>query len=352
MRELAPIYKDRIQTILKAKQHWLFEDQRALKEQIEQTILLGFERSDIYHALRWIKEQCTYENLSNWCKDSLEVRNESLNKTVIFLHAGNLPIVGFQDVLIAILSGVNYNGKLSKKDPYLLAGFIEATNLYSNTSQLRYYVDLEKFKDLNADRLIFSGSDKGAEAVLELAKQKNIIHNQTEIYLRIAHFSLVYFDRYLDSDWMDLTESVLRYNGAGCRSVAIIVSPSDLNFSGCHLTDYAESWLMKNNQTEKDLPEAVAYYKAYYESVGIKTQVWNSTLIVETEPQRMISGIVYWVKGDRGMLDKLKLRYGTSIQSIYGVGNYSDLEPLYKAQFPDLNWKADGIDLLKEFTKI
>lgn len=351
MIHLANIYEARIQLILTAKQIWLFDEQEALKANIEKTVLLGFERSDIMHSLRWIKEICTEENLRKWCYESANESKVKGGITVIFLHAGNLPLVGFQDVLISILSGVRYNGKLSRKDPYLLASFIDVINRLESSLELRYSVDLSTFENLNADGLIFAGSDKGVNAILDKALEIKCIHAQTSIYLRTAHFSLAYFNRFLDSDWEDLAESILRYNGAGCRSVAIIVSSSDLNFSSCNLNDYVESWLLKNKQEEKVLPQHIEYYKSYYESIGIKTQIWNSALIVETIPQRLISGLVYWIKGDEETINRLQLRYGKAIQAIYGVGNQTDLEPLYKAQFPDLNWKADGIDLLKEFTK-
>jgi len=351
MNNLPDVYEKRIQLILKALQKWLFEPESGIADQIENTVLLGFERSDIHHSLRWIKETCTEEYLRKWCFESAKKSEVVEQKTVIFLLSGNLPLVGFQDVIISILSGVKYNGKLSRKDPYLLAGFIDSFNSVSTTIQLRYSIDLHYFANFRADSLIFAGSKKGAEDVLNKSMELKCIHNQTKIYLRTSHFSLAYFNRYLDTDWMDLAESILRYNGAGCRSVAIIVSESELNFSGCQLVDYAESWLLKNKQSESSIPEHLRYYEAYYKSVGIKTQFWNSTLIVENEPQRMIPGIVYWIKGDRVTLESILLRYKSDIQSVYGVGNYTDLEPLYKAQFPDLNWKADGIDLLEEFTK-
>jgi len=351
MKTLAKTYEERIQLILKAKQLWLFDEQESIKLNIEKTVLLGFERSDIMHSLRWIKDMCTEENLRNWCIESAKNCNVTENITVIFLHAGNLPLVGFQDVLISVLAGVKYNGKLSKKDPYLLASFIDVLNKVDTSLELRYSVDLDTFTNLKADGLIFAGSTKGVNAILDKALEIKCIHAQTSIYLRTAHFSLAYFNRFLDKDWEDLTESILRYNGAGCRSVAIIVSSSELNFSGCQLTNYVEAWLMKNKQEEKTLPQHIEYYKAYYESIGIKTQVWNSTLIVETIPQRLISGLVYWIKGDEETILLLQLRYGKAIQAVYGVGTHSDFEPLYKAQWPDLNWKADGIELLKEFTK-
>ena len=65
--------------------------------------------------------------LRRWLDDSLSHPDISPRKDTVFyaLHAGNLPLVGFQDVLAVLLSGAGYAGKLSRKDPWLIASFFD-----------------------------------------------------------------------------------------------------------------------------------------------------------------------------------------------------------------------------------
>ena len=90
--------------------------------------LFSFE--DIKFQIRALKENIDSGQVKEWAKRAeLGERKNSFNQKVLCLHAGNLPLVGFQDALGTILSGADYFGKVSRKDPYLLPTFLEKVNL-------------------------------------------------------------------------------------------------------------------------------------------------------------------------------------------------------------------------------
>lgn len=337
----------RIDWILEAKEKWLNNANNLLQNAIHKTIALGFEKSDIYHAIKWISSELNRENIEKWCSLVEVVPEKQKFSKSLFLHAGNLPLVGFQDVIAAILSGTQYYGKLSKKEPYLLKSFLDIINEISTSLNLHYSTSLEAFENMNADRLIFSGSEQSTKDVLTRLKHLNALKESSKKLIRTAHFSIAVFNRNRSQDWEDLAESIFRYNGLGCRSVSIIISTEPLKIqNSCSLTDFSESWFLKQGRRIQSLTPTQLYYKAYYESVDIPVLVWGDKLIVETTPGRMIPGIIYWIKGNESERLQIISKYAYQIQTIYHTDAFSNEEPLYKAQFPDLNWKPDGEDLL------
>lgn len=332
--------KERIQAILAAKELWLFGSKEELNLAVKQTIDLGFEQTDVFHALNWVQDNVTQEKLEQWFKlNQVQAKNP---KKVLFFHAGNLPLVGIQDVIGAVLSGVLYFGKLSKKDPFLMSGFLNALIKVAPNLSITYSQNVEDFVDLSADALVFSGSESSSKQVLALAKAENMISENAKTLIRTAHFSIAVLGKFDEIEIYDAVESCLRYNGEGCRSTKIILAPFSINDFGCEITDVVESWWIKTKRSEQNLNSTQLYYNAYYRSVGISMMNWQSQLVVETQPNRLVPGLVYWINSNEISLDELKLKYGNQIQSIYSTQE----EDLMKAQNPDLNWKPDGKDLL------
>ncbi|TNE72828.1 hypothetical protein EP331_06065 [bacterium] len=336
-----------ISQILQAKQQWLFEQKELLDTQIQQTIEAGFNKSDVFHALRWINDRVTEEALINW--SSKTEKQTGAQTKVLFFHAGNLPLVGFQDVIAALLANVRYYGKLSRKDPFLLSGFLNVLKqIQGNTSQLTYSTEIHDFDSILADKLVFSGSEEGSKAVLELAKSRKMIRDDAQLIMRTAHFSIARLRKNREESLNDVVESVLRYDGEGCRSVKMIIAPYGLLSNDCALVDQVDLWQMKNNQTHQQLSDAAKYYKAYYQSIDKPVTVWMNKIIVEHMPTRFEKDVIYWQKGDDSDINQIRAKYGNRIQCIYSdAPEFPYEEDLFYAQNPQLDWKPDGTDILE-----
>ena len=111
------IFNQHITKVVRATKAWLQPDNLSLKKAIDKTVEEDlFSLEDIKFQVRTLKQKVDSGQVEEWAERAgLSERNNSSGKKVLCLHAGNLPLVGFQDTLGTILSGADYHGKLSKK---------------------------------------------------------------------------------------------------------------------------------------------------------------------------------------------------------------------------------------------
>ncbi|HAW80491.1 MAG TPA: hypothetical protein DCX27_12750, partial [Balneola sp.] len=149
--------KSHISKVSQATRKWLQPYNQSLKKAIDKTVEEGlFSFEDIKFQIRTLKQKVDSGQIEEWAKraELSEIKN-SVEQKVLCLLAGNLPLVGFQDALGTILSGADYYGKLSKKDPYLLSGFLKMMDEAHLDNQIQYSTELADFKDLQADKVLF-----------------------------------------------------------------------------------------------------------------------------------------------------------------------------------------------------
>src|SRR5690625_6618692 len=97
--------------------------------------------------------------------------------------------------------------------------------------------------------------------------------------MRTAGFSMAYIENESSETYQDLTEAIFRYGGAGCRSVAIVVSPFPLRKVQCGFTDYIESFWLANPPHHKVI-ESILYRIALNNALGI-VQTWMIHILLE-----------------------------------------------------------------------
>lgn len=348
--------KTHIKKVNEATKAWLQPDNLALKGAIEKTVADGlFSFQDIKFQIRSLKQKVDTNQVEEWAnRVDLSEQNNAIGKKVLCLHAGNLPLVGFQDVLATVLSGANYYGKLSRKDPYLLASYVAKLKEFEVESRMEISTNLDEYKNLKADRVLFAGSEESVIPVQEKLQQLNAVNENTKISIRTAKFSMAYLDNENKETLRDMIEAIFRYGGKGCRSVAVIVSPFSLNQVKCHFTDYVEEFWLKNPQHKKP-NERLAFQFAYNKAIE-RDQAWlDDFMIQETDEFPDQEFTLNWVQGDQEKLKELKQQFGASIQSVYRTGEHIDgikTEFLSQAQTPDLWWEPDGVGVLKSILRI
>lgn len=345
--------------VLKASvNHWLRPDNTELKLAIERTVdeqLFSFE--DIKYQLKFLKEALSPKNIDQWISKSDFKVNSLRNKTILCLHAGNLPVVGIQDLLAVMLSGANYFGKLSNKDPYLLPTLINILRENGDLQNVYYSTELKTFFGSKVNAWMFSGAENNAYIVKNILADHQIISAETPSLLRTAFFSAAYIDRFDKQTMKDLTEAVFRYGGSGCRSVALIVSPFEFDDVKCELTDYIEQfWL--NNPQHRHPSKSLTHRFALNKAVG-KSQAWlHDFLIEEGKEVPREKFILRWKKGDFTSFSEIVKDNNSGLQSVYStaehIGKYAGnhiVEPLSSSQKPPIWWKPDGINSLEWLQK-
>lgn len=342
-----------ISDITEAVLEWLHPDNEILRSAIERTADENlFAIHDIRHRIRHLKHSVTDDSIRIWCERSGLTKPSLSLGSVLCLHAGNIPLVGFHDLLAVLLTGGRYRGKLSRKDPYLMDSFLQILLDKDLVEESSWSVDLAQFKTQKADAVLFSGSDKSVPPVLEALESLNVANDNTPKLIRTAHFSIAWITDNNMQTMEDLTEAVFRYGGNGCRSVAVVVAPFHLNSEKCTFTDYIESFWLKNPQHDKP-DETLSYRFAYNKAIGIE-QAWLDHFLIEehaTSPNEKF--VLRWIKGGRQEVEHLTGKSGSGLQSVYsnseiGVEFHGKLtEPLSLAQRPPVWWKADGTDTIR-----
>lgn len=345
----------RVQLVEKAVNSWLESDElnNAIQRTIESSL---FTLSDVQNSVRHLRNAIQRGDLQTWIKlNERSVKNLS-DCTILCLHAGNLPLVGLQDALAVIISGASYAGKISKKDPFLLESFLN--HLINSSpkiaSQIRFSTELTDFAGLEAHYWMFAGSENSLAGIKSTLESHEIIKSGSESLLRTAHFSMAVLGTSFNNlDLVDLVESVLRYDGKGCRSVAVVYSDVELKTVADELEKIGKEWL---NSNDRDFNPSVylRWRFAYNATIGVD-QVWvGNALIQSGNPVIGHNQQVSWQSLEK--LSEQLHQFGSGVQQIYLCGDnssfYKELfdekkDYLKNSQSPPLYWRPDGIDPLE-----
>ena len=138
-------------------------------------------------------------------------------KRVGLVLAGNIPMVGFHDVISVVLSGHIPLIKLSSKDQLLIPFLLRKWNDFSDGN-----VTFELVQKLeNFDAVIATGSNNTARYLEFYFKDSPSIirKNRTSVAVLEGNES--------DEELQLLAEDIFRYFGLGCRNVTYLFIPQD-----------------------------------------------------------------------------------------------------------------------------
>lgn len=350
----------RAQNIQDLVLRWLDDDQGFLTQAVSETMRHSYFRPcDISHSIDHWRTVLTSGQLTQWTsriERTLKGETDrSLN--VLCLHAGNLPLVGLQDTLATLVAGYRYFGKLSRKDPWLMSSLLKYLTM-NGVPNIHYSTNLFEFSGRHFDYWMFAGSESSLSDLAQLLTDNGMITDATYRLMRTAHFSVAYIPDPDNLDYRQLIEAIMRYEGKGCRSVAIVYSNVSLDAVHDRLKHYVDEWVT-NNKVDNKTTKRLLFRGAYNAAVGASQWVSEHLIVQEGVPLPDLPGIVYWqpITNFKSQL----AGFGNSIQQIYfGRGSETPeiefrkelLEPLSKAQNPDLDWMPDGTDVLHWLTNV
>ncbi|MCB0665427.1 MAG: acyl-CoA reductase [Saprospiraceae bacterium] len=140
---------------------------------------------------------------------------------VALILAGNLPLVGFHDVLCVLISGHHALVKLSEKDDILLPGLLrKMEQWYPPIRERITFVD----RIVNFDAVIATGSNQSAANFERyFSRYPNIIRkNRNSVAILTGH------ER--SEDMKNLGNDIFSYFGLGCRNVSKLYVPQRYDF--------------------------------------------------------------------------------------------------------------------------
>jgi len=339
---------------------WLTDSSGLLQAAVAQTVENKlFLSDDVHFALQDIQRTVTPGVLLDWAEAAkCEGGASAVNKRVLCLHAGNLPLVGFQDVVACLMSGATYAGKISRKDPWLLPSLLQQLKQDKGFDDITYSSSLSSLKGLQANMVLFSGSERSIPEIRKILEQKQILAHGARELIRTAHSSLAWIPELapeqLSQTAADMAKATFRYEGKGCRTLTTAFTGHDTRELLQAVASAAgTSPYIQQNLLGRSLPPLLKYKAAFCEAIGREHVVIGDRLIQVSEPEVHTEGLITLTGGTledcRAYLDK----QGGRIQSLYIPGGKGpqpegvECEPLEQAQTPPLSWKPDGTDPLK-----
>ena len=252
------------------------------------------------------------------------------SKKVALICAGNIPMVGFHDLLSILLCGHHAYLKPSSDDTPLMTTL--ATILADLVPAWKEKITIvERVKSTEVDALIATGSDNTARYFEYYFKAlpKIIRKNRTSLAILTEETT--------DDDLKALAEDIFAYYGLGCRNVSKLFVPVgfDVQRLFAIMPDYAyldEHHKYMNNYT---------YNKALYLLNQEKFLENGFFLLLENDRMHSpISALFYEEYSDRSAVDKRLEEMADSIQCIVDGKQIA----FGQAQQPSLLDFADNID--------
>lgn len=284
------------------------------------------------------KEFLTLEHLEAWVKGYPELKvNRSPIKIGLVL-AGNIPAVGFHDVLTTFVAGHQAMIKYSEKDQYLIPYMI-AFLLKEDPRSVAYFVSVFKLKDFDA--VIATGSNNSAMYFEQyFSKYPNIIRKNRN--------SIAVLDgTETEEELLALGEDVFAYFGLGCRSVAKLYVPEKYDFSPfLSLMDIHHKELMNHNKYNNNYD----YNRSIYLLNNVPHLANDCLMLLEHENLlSRISSVHYEYYNNVEDLEEKLEGVKEQIQCIATKMNLpkQNTVALGQAQHPALNDYADGVDTLQ-----
>ena len=296
-----------------------------------------FTEEQCDHALYAIAEHYLDELSLNNFVNHYSIRDNIENHVLGLIPAGNLPLVGFHDLLCCFLSGKSVQIKLSDKDKYLLPALIELIGEeYPDISEQVNFVD----KLVNFDAIIATGSNNTNRYFELYFKEypKILRKNRSSVCILSGNES--------DEELEAIADDAFKYFGLGCRSVSKLFVP-------------------KGYDIKKVFPafEKYGHYKNHHKFRN-NFEYNNANLLLNND--EFLTDDVFIIKEDSSMISRISTLHYEFYDSLEDLIEHLDLNQdkiqcisthlkinaldtigLGETQKPKLTDFADGVDTVQ-----
>jgi len=258
-----------------------------------------------------------------------QIRDENNNpKKVGLVLAGNIPLVGFHDVLCTFLTGHIAVIKPSSKDAALIKHLVQKLIEWNNEAA-RYLVLQDLLK--GCDAYIATGSNNTGRYF------DYYFRNHPTIIRKARTSVAILTGGETEKELESLADDVYQYFGLGCRNVTQLYVPHDYDFVPLLEAFRKYNWTINHNKYKNNYDYNLAIHL-----LNNKKYMTNGSilLIEDASPFSPISQLHFQYYED---LKKLKERLlnNESIQCVIG-----ERLPFGAAQCPTLTDFADGVDTM------
>lgn len=298
-----------------------------------------FVKEQVLIAIQSWAAALTAENLNHWCS-AYDFSREPLKKVGLIL-AGNIPLVGFHDLISVLISGNIALVKLSSNDQKLLPLLAEY---------------LQKVEPQFAERLVFiKGKMEGFDAVIatgsnNTARYFDYYFNSVPNIIRKNRNSVALLTGEETPEQLTaLGKDIFTYYGLGCRNVSKLFVPRGYNFDAFFQGMYAQKDVISYEKYANNYD----YNKAVFLMSEFKL-LDNGFLTIKEDASYAspISSVYYeYYDAIEEVMERLK-NDQEKIQCIVSNGITTDSIAFGQTQTPQLWDYADQVDTLAFLLKL
>ena len=290
-----------------------------------------FTKENIASALRAWEDQLSANMLNAWLSP-YKLKQLASQKKVLIIMAGNMPLVGFHDLLAVLISGHKVVLKMSSADNILLRVLIEKLiNIAPNFKESISFID--DVKNRSFDAIIATGSDNSAQYFESYFKgaKKIIRKNRRSVAILDGSESIM--------ELKGLAVDVFAYFGLGCRNVSKLFLPNGYDLNKLFDVFFSYSHLLNHKKYGNNYD----YNKAVF-LIGNNKLVENGFLLMK-EDKSFLSPVAMLYYEYYDDIHTVQQFIDANSQQLQCVVSKKDI-PFGNTQKPNLWDYADGVDTL------
>ena len=263
------------------------------------------------------------------------------------LNAGNVPLVGMQDLLAVLMTGHRYRGVLSSKSPYLLPAFSRTIRQFHPGIPIAFE-SLEQAL-AKSTRLMATGADATISMVSAAAGRAGIDPGRQ--LLRGTRLSVGVMDGHeSQGELAGIARDALLHEGRGCLNASIILAPATVRAAA---VANAFSQFREDFPPHPDTLDALRDERRFLEATRQAHIFGRGFVLVEAPPEPRRPGVVVlsryeaieaveeWIRRNDNRLQTVI----ASKRVVLDIGSLDTCEP-GSSQDPPLDWRPDRIDAI------
>ncbi|WP_341199397.1 acyl-CoA reductase [Croceibacter atlanticus] len=298
-----------------------------------------FTKNNVRFSLQQWQLALTEDNLSAWLKN-YNIKTKT-PKTIGLILAGNVPLVGFHDVLSVLVTGHNVLIKYSSNDQRLLPLLLEELKAINNKYKDRIKTAKDQLKGFDA--VIATGSNNTSRYFNYYFK------NVPSIIRKNRHSVAILTGEESPEQIQLLANDIFRYYGLGCRNVSKLLVPEGYNFNTFFENIMNWSEVINDNKYANNYD----YNKAVYLMSGANMLDNNFVLLKEDKGFSSPIGVLFQDSyNNLEELEEILAEEKDNLQCV--VSNNLQPHHIYfgETQHPKLWDYADNIDTVEFLLKV
>lgn len=322
---------------IKTFQKWDSELNKLLKDSYQHNS--WFTENNLKLSLKNWSAELNKKNIENWLENyKIELKS---SKTVAIIMAGNVPIVGFHDLMCSLILGFKCTVKLSSDDKILIPLIVKFIQSRFDGFKEKVFFESNILK--NFDAVIATGSNNSHKYFeYYFGKYPNLLR-------KTRHSVAVLNGNESDSELAMLSNDVFDYFGLGCRSVSKIFIPKGYDLDLLFNAFYMKRFVIDHNKYANNYD----YNKAVY--LMSEEKFYDNGFVILKEEKKLgspIACVYFEYYDDLVQVQNIIKINNQNIQCVVSNEKIFNGISFGTTQCPKLSDYADNVDTLKFLLKI